>query len=158
MVILGIDPGSQRVGYGLVRKEKGLLKFLDAGILKIESKKDGRVLWETKNQVERLIKKNKPEILGIEKIYFGRNRKSVLQVAQSRGVIMLVAFEHGLEIVEYSPNEVKAGVTGYGLAGKKAVAKMVRAILGKPDLKVVDDATDALAVAVLASQRPFLKG
>jgi len=153
MIILGIDPGSRRIGFGLIRKEKGLLEMIDAGILKIKSKNDLDAIVEIKNQLSRIISEYAPALMAIEKLYFVKNQKTALAVAQSRGVIIFVATEKGLPIKEFSPNEIKAGLTGYGLADKKAVAKMVKLILKKPDLKILDDATDALAVAIVASSK-----
>lgn len=150
MVILGIDPGSERIGYGLISKRKNKINLLEAGILKIEKEKPR--LLEIKHQIDRLIKKWQPKILAIEKIYFMKNKKTALDVIQSRGVIILEAEENNLIIKEYAPNEIKAGITGYGLADKKAVAKMVKLLLNEPNLKIIDDATDALAAAIITSQ------
>ena len=150
---LGIDPGTRRVGYGIVRGEGGTLTFITAGILKISSTDDASALRETKEEMGRLIKKYKPDVLGVEKLYFAKNQKTAIAVAQARGVILLAAKEEDITIKEYAPNEVKLGVTGYGFADKKAVLKMVRLILGKPGLKVIDDASDALALAIIASNR-----
>ncbi|MGC9968273.1 MAG: crossover junction endodeoxyribonuclease RuvC [Minisyncoccia bacterium] len=147
---LGIDPGTRRIGYGVVRDEKGGLVFVTAGILKIKSVDDASALCETKEEIGKLVKKYKPEILGVEKLYFAKNQKTAIAVAQARGVILLAAQEAGIPIREYAPNEVKLGVTGYGFADKKAVLKMVRLILGKHDLTVIDDASDALALAIMA--------
>lgn len=153
MVILGIDPGTRRIGYGVIRKLSGRLNFVAAGLLKIKSAEDFGALKETRKRIEEIIKKFGPEVLAIEKLYFMRNQKTGIQVAQARGVILLSALEKGLKILEYAPNEIKAGITGYGFADKKAVLKMVKLILGKSDLDIVDDASDALAVAILASQK-----
>ncbi len=153
MTILGIDPGFRRIGYGLIQKNSNQLKFLSAGILKIKSRNNFEVFEEIKDQVDFLIKKFRPKIMAVEKLYLVRNQKTAMETAEARGIIILSAVEHGLGIKEYSPNEIKAGVTGYGLADKKAVAKMVGVILSLPRLNFIDDATDALAVAILASQK-----
>lgn len=150
MIILGIDPGSERIGYGLILKEKNKIKLLEAGILKI--RKENPRLLEIKYQIDKIIKKWQPQILAIEKVYFMKNKKTALEVTQSRGVIILSAEENKLVIKEYSPNEIKAGITGYGLADKKSIAKMVKLLLNEPKLKIIDDATDALAVAIMATQ------
>jgi len=152
MIILGIDPGSRRIGYGLIKVAGNSLSILEAGILKISSPGDARALDEAHQGTLALVRKYRPEILGIEKLYFAKNRKTAIGVAQARGVIIALAIRQGLEVLEYSPSEVKSGVAGYGLADKQAVAKMVRAIFGRPDLRVIDDASDALAVAYLASR------
>lgn len=151
MIALGIDPGTRRVGYGVVRREGPETKFIAAGILTITATADVPALEEIKEGIDALIKKHKPEIVAIEKLFFAKNTKTALAVAQARGVILLATKEHGIRIKEYTPNEVKLGVTGYGGADKKAVLKMVRLILGKHDLKVIDDASDALALAILST-------
>ena len=151
MISLGIDPGTRRIGYGIIQKNAGKLIFVAAGILDIKSSDDASALEETKNGIDKLIKKYKPDSMSIEKLYFAKNQKTAIAVAQARGVILLAAKEKGLLTKEYTPNEVKAGVTGYGFADKKAVLKMVRLILGKQDLAVIDDASDALALAIMAA-------
>jgi len=153
MISIGIDPGTRRVGYGVVRREGGDLTFLAAGILKIKSAEDAAALVETKTELDKLISKYRPDALGVEKLFFAKNQKTGIAVAQARGVILLAATERGVSVKEYTPNEVKLGVTGYGLADKKAVLKMVRLILGRADLKMIDDASDALALAIMASTR-----
>lgn len=149
-ISLGIDPGTRRIGYGLVRKDLGRITFVAAGVLTIKSGKDAPALVETKRELDKLIKKYRPGVLGIEKLFFAKNQKTAIAVAQARGVILLAAEETGLLIKEYAPNEVKLGVAGYGFADKKAVLKMVRLTLRKHDLKMIDDASDALALAIMA--------
>ncbi len=152
MVILGIDPGTRRIGYGIIEADRTKVGLLDAGILSIQSGDDPGALAEIKQQLAALIKKFKPARIAIEKLYFAKNKKTALQVAQARGVILLVATEQGLAAEEYGPNEIKSGITGYGLADKKAVLKMVRLILKEPVLDVIDDASDALAIAIVAAR------
>jgi len=151
MIALGIDPGTRRIGYGVVEKKKdNSLNFVAAGILKIESSDDTVALAETKKGIAAIIKKYKPDIMGIEKLFFAKNQRTAMAVAQARGVLMLAAYAAKLPVKEYTPNEIKLGITGYGFADKKAVLKMVRLMLGKHDLKVIDDASDALAGALMA--------
>jgi crossover junction endodeoxyribonuclease RuvC len=151
MIALGIDPGSRRIGYGIVDAQNGAVKYIAAGIFDIKTKDDVSALEETKTEIDRLIKQYQPEVVAIEKIFFAKNQKTAIAVAQARGVVLLATKERGVRIKEYTPNEVKLGVTGYGFADKKAVLKMVRLILGKKDLKVIDDASDALALAIFCS-------
>lgn len=151
MIILGVDPGYKRVGYGLVKKEGTALSFLDAGILNVSSYKFEGVANQINEHLNEIIKKFKPSVLAVEKLYFSKNQKTALSVAQCRGIIILSATINGLEVKEFSPSEVKAGITGYGSADKKAVAKMVRLFLKIPGLKMIDDATDALALAIIGS-------
>jgi crossover junction endodeoxyribonuclease RuvC len=152
MISLGIDPGTRRIGFGVISEEPDGPKYITAGILKIESENDPDALVETKTEMDKLIKKYKPDVMAIEKLFFAKNQKTAMAVAQARGVILLAARERNIKIREYTPNEVKLGVTGYGSADKKAVLKMVRMILGKHDLKVIDDASDALALAILGDR------
>lgn len=151
MITLGIDPGSRRIGYGVVDAQNGTVRYVTAGIFNIKTKDDVSALEETKQEIDRLIKQYQPEVVAVEKIFFAKNQKTAIAVAQARGVVLLATKECGIRIKEYTPNEVKAGVAGYGFADKKAVLKMVRLILGKQDLKVIDDASDALALAIFCS-------
>ena len=162
MISLGIDPGTRRVGFGVVEKKSGVVRLVDAGILKIPSADDLEALRDVKREMDRVIKKYKPDIMGIERLYFAKNQKTALAVAQARGIILLSAMESEIAIREYTPNEIKLGVTGYGFADKKSVFKMVKLTLGEHGLKVIDDASDALAIAIMASgertitqQHPF---
>jgi crossover junction endodeoxyribonuclease RuvC len=152
MITLGIDPGTRRVGYGVVQSERaGGLAFIEAGILEITSKEDADALCDVKRGIDALIKKHKPDVVAVERLFFAKNQKTAIAVAQARGVILLSIRENKTKICEYTPNEVKTGVAGYGFADKKAVLKMVQLILGKHDLKVIDDASDALALAIVAN-------
>ncbi len=151
MIILGIDPGTARMGYGVIKKEGGKTLFLDAGILKIKKTDSRHIFLQIKIGLEEIIKKWKPEIMAIEKVYFSNNQKTAMSVAEARGVAILTGLEDGLEIKEYSPNEIKSGLTGYGHADKQGVAKMVNLALGTPKLKIIDDASDALAIAIFAA-------
>jgi crossover junction endodeoxyribonuclease RuvC len=156
MISLGIDPGTRRIGYGIVEKKKdNTIHFVAAGILKIVSADDIGALAETKKGAAALIKKYKPDIMGIEKLFFAKNQKTAMAVAQARGVLLLAAYDAGIPIREYAPNEIKLGIAGYGFADKTAILKMVRLILGKQDLKIIDDASDALAGAIMAVQERY---
>lgn len=148
MIALGIDPGTRRIGYGVVNCEGGSTRYLAAGLFKIESGEDIPALEETKREIDRLITEYRPDAVAVERIFFSKNRKTAIAVAHARGVILLALKERGVLIREYTPNEVKMGVAGYGLADKKAVLKMVKMILNKQDLAVIDDASDALALAI----------
>ncbi|MEK9179852.1 MAG: crossover junction endodeoxyribonuclease RuvC [Patescibacteria group bacterium] len=150
MIVLGIDPGTERAGYGVVEKAGSKIKLIAAGLLKVKSKGPEGLL-EIKTASLKIIKKFHPEMMAIEKLFFAKNQKTALRVAEARGVLLTAAAESGLKIKEYGPNEVKAGITGYGFADKKAVLKMVRLMLKEPDLEVIDDASDALALAILGA-------
>jgi len=108
-------------------------------------------LVDAQTHLKELIAQWRPDVMGIEKVYFSRNQKTAVEVLESRGVIVATARASRITIHEYTPSEMKAGITGYGRADKIAVLKMVRVIVGEPELKVIDDASDAIALAILAS-------
>ncbi len=158
MKILGLDPGSVRVGYGLIKKEGGELKLIKAGLLKILSKDSGQRLLELEKSFSGLLFEQKPDLIVLEKIFFMKNLKTAVEVAQSRGVLTLIVAKHKIPLLEFSPTEIKTAATGYGRADKKAVAKMVEKILGIDKIKAVDDVSDALAAAITgANYRLFTK-
>ena len=150
MKILGIDPGSARVGYGLINKKGHNLKFLKAGLLKISAKDKNQRLLDLEKSFSQLIKKEKPDLVAIEKLYFVKNLKTALEVGQSRGVLVLIIVKNKLPLIEISPSEAKLIVSGDGHASKKAVAKMVGYCLKINTAGQIDDATDALALAIAA--------
>lgn len=156
MIALGIDPGTVRIGYGIIEKTDSKLRLVAAGLLPLGSKNAPR-LAAIKRGVDALIKTHHPEILAVEKLYFSKNQKTAIAVAQARGAILLAAEERSIPIRELDPGVVKAGITGYGRSDKKAVAKMVGLFL-KEDLRVVDDVTDALAMAIVAASREVTVG
>ncbi|RJP44910.1 crossover junction endodeoxyribonuclease RuvC [Candidatus Parcubacteria bacterium] len=148
MTILGIDPGTRRIGYGVIRREGSQLRFVAAGLLTVENTNNLGAIRDAKSQLDALIKKFKPGLIAIERLFFSKNRKTGIEVAQARGVMLLGATEAGVPVKEYTPSQVKSILTGYGFADKKSVLKMVRITLSEPDLDVIDDASDALAVAI----------
>lgn len=155
MIILGIDPGYKRIGYGIIEKKSSHLKLLISGLLKIPAGDSANVAAAISLEIKSLVDKFKPNLLALEKLYFSKNQKTALKVAEMRGVISLAATEKNLPIKEFTPNEIKSGIAGYGLADKKAVAKMVRLTLNEPSLRVLDDESDALAAAIVASNQKF---
>ncbi len=150
MRILGIDPGSTRIGYGLIDKKGSDLKFLKAGLLKISSKNKNQRLLDLENSFTQLLKKEKPDLVALEKLYFAKNLKTALEVSQSRGVLILIILKNKLPLIEISPSEAKLIVAGDGRASKEAVAKMVGRSLKINTAKQIDDITDALALAIAA--------
>jgi crossover junction endodeoxyribonuclease RuvC len=151
MRILGIDPGSARIGYGLIKKEGGNLRFLKASLLKISAKDKNQRLWDLEKSFSQLIKKEKPDLVAIEKLYFVKNLKTALEVGQSRGVLVLVITKNKLPMIEIPPSEAKLIVSGDGRASKKSVAKMVGYCLKINTAGQIDDVTDALALAIAAA-------
>jgi crossover junction endodeoxyribonuclease RuvC len=147
---LGIDPGTASTGYGLVRlMPDGELVAVSYGI--ISTPKDASPaarLLMLFNDLNKLIKKNKPDTAAVEKLFFQSNVKTALAVGQARGVALLCLQKAGIEPFEYTPNEVKQAVAGYGGADKRQVQEMVRALLQLVDIPKPDDAADALAIAI----------
>ncbi len=151
MRILGIDPGTQRIGYAILEIKNKKINFKEADILKIKNNNLNK-LEEAYKEIKQIIKKWNPQILCIEKIYFSKNQKTAISVAEARGIIMLAAIQKNIKILEYAPNEVKLKIAGYGFADKKAVEKMVKIILNLKNKKFIDDAIDAIALAIVGSK------
>ena len=154
MKILGIDPGTARIGYGLITDRP--LKLLTYGVIETSEKTNKKFLTLAV-KVRKLIERLKPDAAAIEKIYFAKNQKTAIEVAQARGIIMFLLLEKQIPVAEYGPQEIKSAVTNYGLADKKAVAKLVGKMLNVERLKGYDDASDALAVAITAINRYTLR-
>ena len=150
MIILGIDPGTTRIGFGIISEISGKLNLIDYGVIESESKQEISVcILGNCKKLSKIIKKYKPEVAGIEKIFFAKNIKTGIDVAQSRGALILELAKAGIKIRELSPSEIKSSVTGYGLSDKKSVSKVASMILGiKGGLKGYDDASDAVAIAI----------
>lgn len=154
MVILGIDPGSTRIGYGLIKKDKEGVELLRSGLLKISAADKNERLLDLEKSFSRLLKETKPDLAVLEKLYFVKNLKTGLEVAQSRGVLTLLIIKHKIPLLEYTPSEIKSGITGYGRADKKTILKIVAKILKIKKIRGGDDAADALAAAIIAASRP----
>ena len=148
MKILGIDPGTHRIGYGLILR-KSDLKPLDYGVIEIQ---EGSIIIAAE-QFQKLLEKLKPNLVAVEKLFFSKNRKTALAVAQTRGILILKILENKIPLVEYGPMEVKQAVTGYGLSDKKAVSFMVKRFLNMQEISGYDDASDALAIAITAANQ-----
>lgn len=147
-VTLGIDPGTARLGYGLVVGDDPP-RVLDFGVVETTPRDTmpSRLLL-LHEAVSGLIREYRPAIVVIEELFFARNVTTALAVGQARGVVLLAAAQAGLSIVEYKPAEVKQAVSGYGKAGKEQMQEMVRLLLDLEEVPYPDDAADALAVAL----------
>ena len=150
MLALGLDPGTATTGYGLVRLESdgGLLAVKFGVITTPKNTPAPERLLTLYEQLQDLLHEHKPETVAVEKLFFQRNVTTALAVGQARGVMLLVAARAGLEVFEYTPNEIKQAVAGYGSAGKRQMQEMVRVLLALDDIPRPDDAADALAVAI----------
>jgi len=159
VVILGIDPGYSRIGYGVIKKEgANKILYLQSGT--IEFKKDifiEKKILLLEKEIKKLIKKFKPNIAGIEKIFFTKNKKTFLGVAEARGVIIKSLAENKIKTVELSPQEIKIALTSNGRCSKKDIYKMVNMFLNLKKKKTLDDEIDALGIAItIASYQKFI--
>lgn len=149
MIILGIDPGYAIVGYGVIRYEANRFTVLDYGAITTPA---GMPFVERLDVIYKdlnmLFTKYHPEAMAIEKLFYNTNAKTVIDVAQARGVTVLAAHQNKAEIFEYTPLQVKQSVVGYGRADKKQVQEMIRVILNLEKVPKPDDTADALAMAV----------
>lgn len=149
MIILGIDPGYAIVGWGIIDYTANRFSVIDYGAVTTEAKTPfNERLEAVYDGVEDIIKRYKPSALAIEKLFYNTNAKTVIDVAQARGVINLAAVKNGVPIFEYTPLQVKQSVVGYGRAEKKQVQEMTRVILKLEKIPKPDDTADALAMAI----------
>lgn len=152
MIILGIDPGYAIIGYGVIDTERKDM-VVDYGAI-VTPKEDTMPirLEAIDSSLKFLFEKYKPDAVAIEELFYFKNQKTVIQVAQARGVIVLACQKYCGNIYEYTPLQIKQALTGQGRAEKAQVQYMVKAILGLDSIPKPDDAADALAVAICHSQ------
>ena len=149
MVILGIDPGIAIVGYGIVEYKNSKFKVIDYGQITTDSKMDTLTRLELVYKgIDILLKTYNIDEVGIEELFFNKNVKTAITVAQARGVIMLACSHNNKKVYEYTPLQVKQGVAGYGRAEKLQVQQMVKSFLNLKAIPKPDDVADALAVAI----------
>lgn len=149
MRVLGLDPGTARTGYGAVEYRSGRLKVLDYGLITTSADMEmPQRLQVINRELAGLIDTIRPDAVAVEQLYYFKNAKTVITVAQSRGVILLTSAQAGLSIAEYTPLQVKQAVVGYGSADKKQVQYMVQKLLSLKEKPQPDDAADALAAAI----------
>ncbi|MBI2776036.1 MAG: crossover junction endodeoxyribonuclease RuvC [Chloroflexi bacterium] len=159
MIVLGIDPGTAALGWGIVDRTGGTLRMLDVGCL--ETSPDLALpdrLLAIHRFLGELIARHRPEIVGVERLFFSKNAQTAFAVGQARGVVLLAAAEAGCTVREATPSEVKTAVTGSGTADKTQVGRMVAVCLNLAAVPRPDDAADALAVAIWAANSERLDG
>ena len=148
MIILGIDPGTAALGYGIVERSGGRLREIDHGCLTTSPDLPlPERLLQIHALVDELLALHEPDLIGVERLFFSRNVQTALGVGQARGVVLLAAAQHGTPVREATPSEVKSAIAGYGAADKEQVQRMVQLVLGMSELPRPDDAADALAIA-----------
>jgi len=150
VVVLGIDPGIATLGWGIInRTERADYKIEAYGCIKTDKRTlFSRRLEEIHKKLSKIIKKYEPDIAAIEQLFFVKNVKTAISVAEARGVAILAAAEANLPVAEYTPLQVKQSLVGYGRAEKKQMQKMLKILLGLKDIPQPDDAADALAIAL----------
>jgi crossover junction endodeoxyribonuclease RuvC len=150
MRILGIDPGTGIMGFGVIEADKsGKVKLIDGGVIRTKTHQplDERLI-EIYRHLASEIARTKPTVMAIEQLFFAQNVTTAISVSHARGVAMLAGKLAGLEIAEYTPLQIKQALTGYGRADKKQIQEMVRVLLGLKEVPKPDDCADALATAI----------
>lgn len=149
MRILGIDPGTGILGFGVIQLDGGRAQLVDAGVIRTPTHEDDSIRLQTIfEELSDIIAEAKPTHMAVEKLFFARNVTTAITVAQARGVVLLAGKQAGLELVEYTPLQIKMAMTGYGRADKKQIQEMVRIQLGLIEIPKPDDCADALAAAL----------
>jgi crossover junction endodeoxyribonuclease RuvC len=152
MRILGIDPGTGILGFGIIEAAGDKSQLVDAGVIRTPVREDDAVRLQTiYEELTDIITETKPRIMSVEKLFFAQNVTTAMTVAQARGVVLLCGRQAGLTIFEYTPLQIKQALTGYGRADKKQMQEMVRVLLGLKIAPQPDDCADALAAAICHS-------
>jgi crossover junction endodeoxyribonuclease RuvC len=149
MRILGIDPGTGILGFGVIDVQGRNVQMVDAGVIRTPVKEDDAVrLLTIYEELTDIIAANRPAIMSVEKLFFARNVTTAMTVSQARGVVLLCAKQADMEIFEYTPMQIKQAITGYGKADKKQMQEMVKVLLKLQEVPKPDDCADALAAAL----------
>lgn len=158
MIILGIDPGTARTGFGIIRVEKenkgskSNLKCLGHGVIETKpGPPPEQRLKKIHLELVKLLNRYKPDVLAVENIYFFKNLKTAIPVSEAKGVVLLTAAKKKIPVYELTPLQVKMGICGYGRADKTQIQRMVKEILALKEVPKSDDAADALAIAICYS-------
>jgi len=151
--ILGIDPGTGRLGFGIIELSNRELKLVDAGVIttskNLSDSERLKIIYDDLNDI---ITDNSPSIISVEKLFFAQNVTTAMSVSQARGVVLLLAEIHKLNIYEYTPLQIKQALTGYGRAEKYQIQNLVKMILGLKNIPKPDDCADALAAAIICAK------
>lgn len=153
MRILGIDPGTGILGFGVIDVTiQSKVTLVDGGVIRTPVKEQDSIRLKTiYDELSEIIKEHKPQIMSVEKLFFAQNVTTAMTVAQARGVVLLCGIQNELELFEYTPLQIKQAITGYGRADKKQMQEMVRVILSLKEVPRPDDCADALAAAICHS-------
>ena len=160
--VLGIDTGLSRCGYGVVEKSGRKAEAVAIGVIRTPAKAPTaeRLAW-IQQEFVKLVEEQTPDVVAIERVFFQVNAKTAMGVAQVSGLAMAIGHSSGAEVVDYTPNQVKEAVAGWGSANKEQMQRMVQSLLGLPEIPSPPDAADAAAVALChlahASSRELTK-
>jgi len=154
MRICGIDPGSERTGYGIVDTDGSRHRAILFGAIRTSSRRPFHArLLKIYDELSAILSREKADVMAIEGVFYSSNVQSALKLGHVRGVAMLAAAQQKMTVVEYSPLEIKSSIVGYGRAEKSQVQAMVQFLLQLPEIPTPDDAADALAIAICHSNR-----
>ena len=150
MIVIGIDPGLARLGYGVIEVTKGEIRMLCYGCIETSGKdlRASERLLKIFTAVEVLFEKYQPSQVSLEKLFFAKNISSAMGVSEVRGIILLAAEQRTIPIAEYTPNQVKQAITGSGRADKRQMQEMIKRLLRLDEIPTPDDAADALSIAL----------
>ena len=149
MIVIGIDPGVARLGYGVIKVDKGVITPLCYGCIETTAgRRQAERLLEIYTEITALFARYPPDSLAIEKLFFSKNVTSAMSVSEVRGVILLAAEQHHLPVEEYTPNQIKQAITGSGRADKAQVQEMIKRLLHLDEIPKPDDAADGLSIAL----------
>ncbi|MEK7125003.1 MAG: crossover junction endodeoxyribonuclease RuvC [Patescibacteria group bacterium] len=154
MIFLGIDPGTTKIGYGIVEYQNNAFSCLAYGIIGKPGTDRQDSFLDTATRIRELITQFRPVAAGIERLFFEKNQKTAMAVSEMRGVILATLAQCGIPVHELTPLEVKKSISGYGRAEKRQVQLMVQRILGYAEPIRPDDAADALAIAISCASAP----
>jgi len=159
VIILGIDPGTASLGYGVVERTGQRLRAIDYGVISTSATETlPDRLASIHDALADLMELHHPGVVAVERLFFTRNVQTAFAVGQARGVVLLAAAQRHIEVQEATPNEVKVATAGHGSAEKEQVQRMVQAILGMGEIPEPDDAADALAIAICIAHREKIVG
>lgn len=147
MIIIGLDPGTTRIGYGIIEDKGQNLRALEYGVLTKNGRRDDLILQSHK-ALNKLLAKYSPQKAGLERLFYFKNSKTVIAVSEMRGSLLLALALRSIPVSEFTPLQVKQALSGYGRADKDQVQRMVRLLLKIDELIAPDDAADALAIAI----------
>ena len=149
MIVIGIDPGVARLGYGVIQVDKGVPTPLCYGCIQTKAgRRQAERLLTIYTEITALLTKYSPDFLAIEKLFFTKNVTSAMSVSEVRGVILLAAEQHHITVEEYTPNQIKQAITGSGRADKEQMQEMIKRLLHLDEVPKPDDAADGLSIAL----------